>query len=33
MAAEAAGIDFVQLVERMLASARERPANEATLPA
>jgi D-alanine-D-alanine ligase len=33
MAAEAAGIDFTQLVERILASARERPANEATLPA
>jgi D-alanine-D-alanine ligase len=33
MAAEAAGIDFVQLVERILASARERPASEATLPA
>jgi len=33
MAAEAAGIDFTELVERILASARERPANEATLPA
>jgi D-alanine-D-alanine ligase len=33
MAAEAAGIDFTQLVERILASARARPANEATLPA
>jgi D-alanine-D-alanine ligase len=33
MAAEAAGIDFTQLVERILASARERPATEATLPA
>ena len=33
MAAEAAGIDFTQLVERILASARERPASEATLPA
>jgi D-alanine-D-alanine ligase len=33
MAAEAAGIDFVRLVERILASARERPASEATLPA
>jgi D-alanine-D-alanine ligase len=33
MAAEAAGIDFTQLVERILASARERPAAEATLPA
>jgi D-alanine-D-alanine ligase len=33
MAAEAAGIDFVQLVERILASAREQPASEATLPA
>jgi D-alanine-D-alanine ligase len=33
MAAEAAGIDFVALVERILASARERPASEATLPA
>ncbi len=33
MAAEAAGIDFTQLVERILASARSRPANEATLPA
>jgi D-alanine-D-alanine ligase len=33
MAAEAAGIDFVELVERILASARERPASEATLPA
>jgi D-alanine-D-alanine ligase len=33
MAAEAAGIDFTGLVERILASARERPASEATLPA
>jgi D-alanine-D-alanine ligase len=33
MAAEAAGIDFTQLVDRILASARERPASEATLPA
>ncbi len=33
MAAEAAGIEFAQLVERILASARERPASEATLPA
>jgi D-alanine-D-alanine ligase len=33
MAAEAAGIDFTQLVERILSSARERPATEATLPA
>jgi D-alanine-D-alanine ligase len=33
MAAEAAGIDFTSLVERILASARERPASEATLPA
>jgi D-alanine-D-alanine ligase len=33
MAAEAAGIDFTQLVERILSSARERPASEATLPA
>jgi len=33
MAAEAAGIDFTQLVERILASARERPGSEATLPA
>jgi D-alanine-D-alanine ligase len=33
MAAEAAGIGFAQLVERILASASERPANEATLPA
>jgi D-alanine-D-alanine ligase len=32
MAAEAAGIDFTALVERILASARERPASEATLP-
>ena len=31
MAAEAAGIGFVRLVERILASARERPASEATL--
>jgi D-alanine-D-alanine ligase len=33
MAAEAAGIDFVHLVQRTLASAHERPASEATLPA
>jgi D-alanine-D-alanine ligase len=33
MAAEAAGIEFTGLVERILASARERPASEATLPA
>jgi D-alanine-D-alanine ligase len=33
MAAEAAGVEFVRLVERILASARERPASEATLPA
>jgi D-alanine-D-alanine ligase len=33
MAAEAAGIDFTRLVERIVESARERPANEATLPA
>jgi len=33
MAAEAAGIDFTSLVERIVASARERPATEATLPA
>jgi D-alanine-D-alanine ligase len=33
MAAEAAGIDFTQLVERILSSARERPASQATLPA
>ena len=33
MAAEAAGIDFTALVERILASARERPASQATLPA
>ncbi|HEY6636505.1 MAG TPA: D-alanine--D-alanine ligase [Solirubrobacterales bacterium] len=33
MAAEAAGIDFTQLVERILARARERPPSEATLPA
>jgi D-alanine-D-alanine ligase len=33
MAAEAAGIDFTRLVGRILASARERPASEATLPA
>jgi D-alanine-D-alanine ligase len=32
MAAEAAGIDFTRLVERILASARERPPSEATLP-
>jgi D-alanine-D-alanine ligase len=33
MAAEAAGIGFTDLVERILTSARERPASEATLPA
>jgi D-alanine-D-alanine ligase len=33
MAAEAAGIGFTELVERILASARDRPASEATLPA
>jgi D-alanine-D-alanine ligase len=33
MAAEAAGIDFTSLVGRILASARERPVSEATLPA
>jgi D-alanine-D-alanine ligase len=33
MAAEAAGIGFTQLVERIVESARERPASEATLPA
>ena len=33
MSAEATGIDFTQLVERILSSARERPASEATLPA
>ena len=33
MAAEAAGIDFTELVERILESARQRPASEATLPA
>ena len=33
MAAEATGIEFTQLVERILSSARERPASEATLPA
>ncbi|HEY7122183.1 MAG TPA: D-alanine--D-alanine ligase [Solirubrobacterales bacterium] len=33
MAAEAAGIDFTQLVERLLDSARERPESEATLRA
>ncbi len=33
MAAEAAGIDFTRLVERIIASARQRPASEATLPA
>ena len=33
MAAEAAGIGFTQLVERILSSARERPRSEATLPA
>ena len=33
MAAEAAGFDFPQLVDRILSSARARPADEATLPA
>ena len=33
MAAEAAGIDFQELVERIIGSARERPASQATLPA
>ena len=33
MAAEAAGIDFAQLVDRILATAKSRPASEATLPA
>jgi D-alanine-D-alanine ligase len=33
MAAEAAGIGFTELVDRILSSARERPASEATLPA
>jgi D-alanine-D-alanine ligase len=33
MAAEAAGIDFTQLVERILETAKARPASEATLPA
>jgi D-alanine-D-alanine ligase-like ATP-grasp enzyme len=33
MAAEAAGIDFIQLIERILALAQSRPASEATLPA
>ena len=33
MAAEAAGIDFVALVARILGSARDRPASEATLQA
>jgi D-alanine-D-alanine ligase len=33
MAAEAAGIDFAQLVARILATAGTRPASEATLPA
>jgi D-alanine-D-alanine ligase len=33
MAAEAAGIGFTELVERILSSARERPASAATLPA
>jgi D-alanine-D-alanine ligase len=32
MAAEAAGIDFTQLVERILTSARERSTSDATLP-
>ena len=31
MAAEAAGIDFTQLVGRILASAQTRPASERTL--
>ena len=33
MAAEAAGIGFTQLVERILETAKSRPASEATLPA
>ena len=33
MAAEAAGFEFPQLVDRILESARERPTTEATLPA
>jgi D-alanine-D-alanine ligase len=33
MAAEAAGIGFTQLVDRIVGSARERPASQATLPA
>jgi D-alanine-D-alanine ligase len=33
MAAEAAGIDFTELVERIVESARQRPESEATLPA
>jgi hypothetical protein len=33
MAAEAAGIDFTQLVERIVESARSRPVEQATLPA
>jgi D-alanine-D-alanine ligase len=33
MAAEAAGIGFAELIERILSLARERPATEATLPA
>jgi D-alanine-D-alanine ligase len=33
MAAEAAGIDFTELVERIVESARQRPKSEATLPA
>ena len=33
MAAEASGIGFTELVERILASARDRPSSEATLPA
>jgi len=33
MAAEAAGIDFTQLVERILTSAAARPSSQATLPA
>ena len=32
MAAEAAGIDFTQLVARILATPRTRPASEAALP-
>jgi D-alanine-D-alanine ligase len=33
MAAEAAGVGFTQLVERILTSSLERPASQATLPA